>query len=587
LAAKVYRDRMTQYSLQLEFDVLTDSLTGIANRRAFDYELRRRLIDWNRQRNPLSLLLIDVDRFKVANDRYGHTAGDAALIEIANILKASVRELDLVARYGGEEFAVIMPYSTTKDGIVVAERARESIANHLITSHAQQFRLSVSVGIAEVNENDDSESLVRRADEALYRSKSNGRNRSYYNSGTGCEPVVADDRKTAGQNDSTCEIIANEANKSIHQKRIAIIDDEPHIIALVRKYLRDVGYVNFVTVADSSVAMTTLRAEKPDLILLDIRMPKVSGLEILKQVREDSLLRSVPVLIFTSATDMDTKVASLELGANDYCEKPIHVGELQIRVRNTLMAKAHVDSLNDYSNLLESQVAMRTNELAESRREAIQCLARAAEMRDDNTGQHTIRVGKYAAIIAKELGFGHERIVWLEHAAQLHDVGKIGVPDSILLKPGPLTKDEFATMQRHCAFGCRIIRNNVATDDSIKSAEESKNRKTFQSPLMQMAAIVAETHHERWDGAGYPRGLKGEEIPIEGRITAVADVFDALSTARPYKKAMPLAQCFTILSENRGSHFDPSVLDAFFRCKSEVIRTYNEYSDREELGTNS
>jgi putative two-component system response regulator len=583
LAAKIYRDRMTQYSLQLESDVLTDSLTGIANRRAFDYELRRRIVDWNRQRIPLTMVLLDVDYFKATNDSYGHQAGDAALIEIANILKSNVRELDLVARYGGEEFGIILPYSTTKDGICVAERAREEIANHNFQSQARVFRLTASFGIAEIVQGDDAELLVRRSDMALYRAKRTGRNRTIFHDGSECRSVDAENRRVESSESKSPNAIASEnKSSSIKAKRIAIIDDEPHIIALVRKYLRDVGYENFISINDASTALSSLRAEQPDLVLLDLRMPKVNGLEILKEIRADKLLKAVPVLIFTSATDMETRVESLQLGANDYCEKPLHVGELQVRVRNTLMAKAHLDSLNDYSAALESEVAVRTAELADSRREAIQCLARAAEMRDDNTGRHTIRVGKYAAIVAKELGFGKDRMIWLEHAAQLHDVGKIGVPDSILLKPGSLTKEEFQTMQRHCDFGSRIILDeDIIAKPDVEETEEKSGKSSFRSPLMKMAAIVAQSHHERWDGTGYPRGLKGEEIPLEGRITAVADVFDALSTARPYKKAIPLDQCFTILSENRGSHFDPMVLDAFFRCKSEIVRTFHQYSDAE------
>ncbi len=583
LAAKIYRDRMTQYSLQLEFDVLTDGLTGVANRRAFDYELRRRIVEWNRQRNPLCLLLFDLDHFKLTNDRYGHQAGDAALIETAGILKKSVRELDLVARFGGEEFAMILPYSTSKDARLVAERARLGIAAHVIESKPHRFRISTSAGFAEVRDGDDAETLIRRADAALYRAKTAGRNRTFFHTGATTEPVANSSHPQTQPHSIDNSNGSESLPSAVEQKRIAIIDDEPHIIAIVRKYLRDAGYQEFVTITESTEAMATLRSQVPDLVLLDIRMPKITGLEILKQMREDDLLKAVPVLIFTSATDVETKVHALQLGASDYCEKPLNVAELQARVRNTLMAKAHIDSLNDYSNQLESQVAQRTSELAASRREAIQCLARAAEMRDDNTGHHTTRVGKYAAIIARELGFGNERLVWFEHAAQLHDVGKIGVPDSILLKPGSLTKEEFATMQQHCVFGSRIIRNDASMD--IKQGHElgdSTSVTTLQSPLMQMAAIVAETHHERWDGTGYPRGLKGEQIPIEGRITAVADVFDALSSARPYKKAMPLEQCFTILSENRGSHFDPLVLDAFFRCKSEIVRTFNEYSDKIE-----
>ncbi|MDZ4849780.1 MAG: response regulator [Pirellulaceae bacterium] len=585
LAAKVYRDMMTNYSLQLETDVLTDALTGVANRRAFDFELKRRMVDWNRQRIPMCLLMIDIDHFKKANDRYGHQAGDVGLKQVAGLLKQTLREIDLIARYGGEEFGIILPYSMLKDGKHVAERSRELVADNIFHFNEHDFRLTVSVGSTEVLHGDDADTLMRRADSALYKAKRSGRNRCYAHDGISCEGASNTPLITSSTTSKVnLEVPENRSDGRLEDKRIAIIDDEPHIIALVCKYLRDVGYQNFIKVHDASQAMQRLRDEKPDLVLLDIRMPSISGLEILKLVREDAKLKSLPVLIFTSATDMETKVESLRLGANDYCEKPLHVAELQVRVRNTLMAKAHLDGLSDYSSTLEQEVEKRTFELSEAHREAIQCLARASEMRDDNTGRHTLRVGRYAAIIARELGFGAERITWLEHAAQLHDVGKIGVPDSILLKPAALSKEEFVAMQDHCLFGSRIINNNnLATISSRPKSLAGSNADGPKSPLMRMAALVAETHHERWDGTGYPRRLKGDEIPIEGRITAVADVFDALSTARPYKNAMPLEQCFKILFENRGSHFDPCVLDAFFRRKSEIIRTFNEYSDNENF----
>ena len=579
LASKIYRDMMTRYSLQLETDVLTDALTGIANRRAFDFELKRRLVDWNRQRIPLCLLMVDIDHFKMANDCYGHQAGDIGLQHVAKILKDSLREMDLVARYGGEEFGLILPYSTLKEARAVAERTRELIAEHPFEYDQHVFRLTASIGVTEIMHGDDSDLLIRRADSALYKAKRFGRNRCYVHNGVVSEPIASTLIATTLKNSTPIEQ-EGRSDTRLEDKRIAIVDDEPHIIALVCKYLRDAGYQHFIKITDATQAMQILREEDPDLVLLDIRMPKISGLEILQSLRADPHFQSLPVLIFTSATDMETKVESLRLGASDYCEKPLHVGELQVRVRNTLMAKAHVDGLADYSSTLEHEVEKRTAELGASHREAIHCLARAAEMRDDNTGHHTMRVGRYAAVIAKELGFGSERVAWLEYAAQLHDVGKIGVPDSILLKPGPLSKDEFRTMQDHCLFGSRIINNDSkATVSEMPLALDVVSDDGPKSPLMRMAALVAETHHERWDGTGYPRGLKGEDIPIEGRITAVADVFDALSTVRPYKNAMPLEQCFKILFENRGSHFDPTVLDAFFRCKSEIVRTFNEYAD--------
>jgi putative two-component system response regulator len=285
-------------------------------------------------------------------------------------------------------------------------------------------------------------------------------------------------------------------------------------------------------------------------------------------------------LILTSTTDTETKVKALNLGANDFLHKPVNSSELLARVRNTLMAKAHVDLLSGYSEKLELEVQIRTAELVASRREAIQCLARAAEMRDDKTGQHVIRVGRYAAIIASELGFSQEQIVDLEHAAQLHDVGKIGVPDAILNKPDKLTAEEFEKIKTHCQAGSRIIRD----DSRMEPLEDSSSPVgeflgECSSPVMRLAALVAESHHEKWDGSGYPRGLAGEEIPIEGRITAVCDVFDAVSTSRPYKKAYPLEKCFKIIAEGRGTHFDPTIVDAFFSRHRDIIVAYKEYYD--------
>ena len=578
-SAKIYRELMTTYSMQLESDVLSDALTGIPNRRAFDYELKRRLMEWNRQKIPLSLLMIDLDHFKATNDRYGHHVGDLVLRQFAEFLKGQIRDTDLVARFGGEEFAIILPYSCPRESRNAADRTRAALADHVFELPELSLRMTASIGVADITHGDDAELFIRRADAALYAAKRNGRNCCFFHNGATCEEI-GQANGSPGQSVTPKNVFGQRYNPTLEEMRIAIVDDEPQIIALVRKYLKDAGYKNFVTTDDASLALSMIKAESPDLVLLDIRMPKINGLEILKSMRADYHLSAIPVLIFTSATDIETRVESLRLGANDYCEKPLHVNELLVRVRNTLMAKVHLDSLSEYSSNLEHQVELRTAELAASRREAIQCLARAAEMRDDNTGRHILRVGKYAAIIAREFGFSDERVVWLEHAAQLHDVGKIGIPDSVLMKPGPLNKEEYQVMQRHCLGGSKIIRaeasNSPVNRIAGREAGESEN---LNSPLMRMAAIVAETHHERWDGSGYPRGLAGEDIPIEGRITAVADVFDALSTQRPYKKAMPIDQCFKIMAENRGTHFDPAVLDAFFRCKSEIVRTQRDYAD--------
>lgn len=577
LSEKAFRDLSAAHQQKLESDLLSDPLTGIANRRAFDYELKRRLIEWNRYRTPMGLAMIDLDRFKQVNDWYGHHFGDTALQTVARAVVASTRSMDLVARYGGEELAVIMPSTTAHEVREVSQRIRKSVEALQVTCGSKLIGLTVSVGAANAMTADDANLLIKRADTALYAAKRNGRNRVYYHDGTVNRLASA----ICPTNPSPAVIRPNGSNQAA-STTIAIVDDEPTTIMLVKKYLREAGYQNFIEITDETQAVATIESENPDLVMLDIHMPKICGLEVLEQLRNGSAAASVPVLIFTSDRKSEAKVNALNLGANDFIQKPLDPSELLARVRNTILAKARLDDLADHSSRLEHEVQIRTTELAASRREAIQCLARAAELKDDQTGQHVLRVGRYARIIAQALDFSIERAEWIELAAQLHDVGKIGIPDSLLRKKGPLNDAEYELIKTHCREGNRIIRDQpLITDPSINSHTQL-GMEVFDdcnSPIMRMAAVIACTHHEKWDGSGYPNGLSGTGIPIEGRIAAVADVFDALSTERPYKLAFPLDECFRILEEGRGTHFDPDILDAFLKRKSEIIQTFFDYSD--------
>jgi putative two-component system response regulator len=227
-------------------------------------------------------------------------------------------------------------------------------------------------------------------------------------------------------------------------------------------------------------------------------------------------------------------------------------------------------------------VQKRTAELAASREEVILCLARAGEFRDNETGNHVVRVGRFVGVIAHELGYSEDRVKILEQAAQLHDVGKIGIPDEILLKPGRLDPEEYEFMQRHCLFGRKIIERMPASEmDRFRKHSELGARllNVQSSPVLGVAALIALTHHEWWDGSGYPLGLAGEDIPLEGRMAAVADVYDALSTKRPYKNAIPRKECFAMMEKDRGKHFDPKVLDAFFRRRQEIIQIQIDCAD--------
>jgi putative two-component system response regulator len=307
-------------------------------------------------------------------------------------------------------------------------------------------------------------------------------------------------------------------------------------------------------------------------------MPDICGLDLLRALRTDPEFSTLPIVVLTASSSSDTKLEALEMGATDFLAKPVHRGELLARIRNVLTLKAHQDR---HSEELEEAVRLRTAELETSRMEVIQCLARAAEFRDDDTGKHVVRVGRYAYIIGEQLGLPKEYLEILEPAAQLHDVGKIGIPDAILLKPGKLSPEEFRVMQEHCGYGKEIVDCVPGDDSKIRNHAELGARimDIGRSPILSLAKRIALTHHERWNGTGYPLGLKGEKIPLESRITAVADVFDALSSKRTYKPAYPIEKCFDIIREGCGSHFDPDVVAAFFRGQEQIVQVQNELPD--------
>lgn len=364
--------------------------------------------------------------------------------------------------------------------------------------------------------------------------------------------------------------------------RIMIVDDEPINIKVVSKFLERAGYRRFTTTTKPSEAAELARREPPDVILLDIMMPEVSGLDLLRRFRTSDLHAHTPIIILTASNDEQTKLQALELGATDFLGKPVDFVDLLPRVRNALVAKDHQDRLQRHAELLAREVAERTCELVRTRLEVIHCLARASEYRDNETGRHVIRVGRYVGITARALGVPEPIAALMEQSAPLHDVGKIGISDSILLKPGKLTPDEFEIMQTHALMGRKLFEPLTSSEFSLFREHADIGSRILDgpsSPLLQMAARIALTHHERWDGSGYPLALAGEAIPLEGRITAVADVFDALSSRRPYKPAFPLEKCLTIMREERGKHFDPVVLDAFLTCEESIVAVQIEYAD--------
>lgn len=366
------------------------------------------------------------------------------------------------------------------------------------------------------------------------------------------------------------------------QAKIMVVDDESTNVRVVCRLLKLDGYSSFITTTDSRQAVELAQRELPDLILLDLMMPHVSGLEILSVLRLRDDTRFTPVVILTASTDRDTRIDALNRGATDFLNKPIDPSELISRVHNVLAVKSYQDQLKQYNQNLEAAVRLRTAQLEASRQDVIHCLARAAEYRDDDTGQHVVRVGKYARTTAEALGVKGEELDVLEQAAQLHDVGKIGIPDSILLKRGKLSSAEFSTMQEHSEIGQRILERCTPEEEAAIAGHARIGANILdvgRSPVLDLARQIALTHHEWWNGQGYPHGLKENQIPLAGRITAVADVFDALSTRRCYKDALPIDECFQIMEEKRGTHFDPRVLDAFLDMRDRIVAVQKQYAD--------
>ncbi len=366
--------------------------------------------------------------------------------------------------------------------------------------------------------------------------------------------------------------------------KIIVVDDEPTNVRIISKYLKDSGYTNIISTSNALSAFNMIQQEQPDVIVLDVMMPGVSGLDILQNIRSTPNMIHTPVLILTASNDKATRIQSLEHGATDFLTKPIEDSELILRIRNALTLKAHHDHLANYTDILKHEVDQQTRALKRSQLEVIYRLARAAEFRDNETGKHVLRVGHYAQIVARKMGLGENIAIMIGHAAPLHDVGKIGIPDSILLKPGKLTPEEHEIMQTHSAMGKQVF--DRLSDSEVLSYQGHADvghrlLGDSRSPILQMASRIAISHHEKWDGTGYPLALAGEDIPIEGRVTAVADVFDALSSKRPYKPAFPLDKCFIILEEQRGTHFDTIVLDAFFAARKEIVEVQIEFADIE------
>lgn len=360
-------------------------------------------------------------------------------------------------------------------------------------------------------------------------------------------------------------------------RRVLVVDDDAEFRFLHSELLKTFGYE--VSVASDGVQALALMDSRVDLIVLDADMPNMNGFDVARLVRGDPLVADIPIVMVTGLVGRDDRLRAFDLGINDFINKPVDPAELRLRARWLVSLKVAQDEINAHGRKLEETVQIRTRELREALAEVqaarlkthqahmdtIHRLTLAGEYKDRDTADHVERIGRFSQVVARWMKLPETTVETIRHAAPMHDVGKLGVPDRILLKPGKLSEEEWQIMRSHTTIGAQILADS-------------------QSDVIQMGERIALAHHERWDGKGYPHGVAGAEIPLEARICAVVDVFDALTVDRPYRKAIPNDEVAVMMTEESGTHFDRDVFDVFVEARDEIEAVQAEYFDNGPRG---
>ena len=345
-----------------------------------------------------------------------------------------------------------------------------------------------------------------------------------------------------------------------------VIDNQLQNIELLEAQPVSQGY-EIIRAANGKDALTIITGNEIDLMLLDIMMPGMDGFEVIRRVRQGTKTRLLPIILVTALRETEDRIKGIEAGCDDFISKPVDKMELFARVRSLLKVKDYNDLMLNYRKELESEVTARTEQLKKALEriktaslDTIYRLSVASEYKDKDTGAHIKRMSRYSVAVARRMGLDENTIETILYSAPMHDLGKIGIPDQILMKPAILDPAEWKIMKMHTVIGAKILQGSDA--EFIKSGES-----------------IALSHHEKWDGSGYPNGVKGQEIPIAGRIVAIADVFDALTSKRPYKEPFTIEKSLAIVKEGRGTHFDPDVVDAFFDIQEEILNIKKQYNE--------
>ncbi len=456
----------------------TDSLTGLYNHGFFQIILDREINNSLRNGTPFTLAMIDIDSFASYNRQNGPIKGDQVLKEIAGIVQKIIRKVDLAARFAGNVFAIILPNCESHQTAKVMERIREEV--EILTDE----KITISIGIADCSvASTNKELLIKKAGEALLQSKIKGKNK--------------------------LTIFEGNNYFSDQSPRILIVDDEPRNQKLLEAFLAPFKF-EIIKADNGEDALSIINRIDVDLVLLDIMMPRMDGYEVCRHIKDCETTRMIPVVMVTALDDIEARIKAIESGADDFITKPPNRIELQARVKSLIKVKALNSSLTCLESVLFS-------------------LANTVEAKDKYTQGHTERVSDIAVALAKRAGLSEKAISEISIGSRIHDIGKIGVPQAILNKPGRLEPEEFEIMKSHPYIGYKIC-----------------------LPLQKSLGGVLDTiyfHHEKLDGSGYPLGLKEAEIPIGARVLAVADIYDALTSDRPYRKAVSKEKALEILGQ--------------------------------------